>query len=55
VYPHNLFDENFGIWPDNMIVCKEGKFIWRGIINLDGSRNGNHTRSFKESIGKFKY
>lgn len=43
IYPENLFDESFGIWPDNLCVFKDSKLVFRGIINLDGTRNGSHT------------
>lgn len=43
IYPKNEFDESFGIWPDNMVAFSGKKLIYRGIINLDGSRENNHS------------
>lgn len=54
VFPENLFDETFGIWPDNTIVFKDGKFVMRGVINLDGSRNGQHTLDVEKLMESWK-
>ena len=50
-----MFDETFGIWPDNMVVFKDCKFIWRGVVNLDGSRDKYHSKSLEDQLDKFKY
>ena len=55
MYPNNLFDETFGIWPDNMIVFKECKFFWRGTVNLDGSRENSHSKVLEKHLDKLKY
>ncbi|CAD8092622.1 unnamed protein product [Paramecium primaurelia] len=55
IFPQNLFDETFGIWPDNMVIFKECKFIWRGIVNLDGSRDKYHSKLLEDNLQKLKY
>lgn len=55
VYPQNQFDETFGIWPDNMVAFKNGKFIFRGVICLDGSRQKSHSQQLLELLATFKY
>ncbi|CAD8087211.1 unnamed protein product [Paramecium primaurelia] len=55
IYPQNLFDESFGIWPDNLCVFKDGKLIYRGIINLDGTRKESHSKELEEWLDNFKY
>ena len=55
VYPNNLLDETFGIWPDNMIAFKDSKLVYRGVIRLDGSRDRSHSKYLEENINKYKY
>lgn len=55
VYPNNLLDETFGMWPDNMVALKDGKLIYRGVIKLDGSRDRSHSKYLEEHMDRFKY
>lgn len=33
-----------------MIVFKDSKFIWRGIVNLDGSRDKYHSKLLEDNL-----
>ncbi|CAD8101592.1 unnamed protein product [Paramecium primaurelia] len=54
-FPDNLFDESFGIWPFNMVVFKECKFIWRGILNLEGLKEKYHSKQLENHLQNLKY
>lgn len=55
VYPLNLFDESFGIWPDNLVVFKNSQLVLRGIMNLDGTRDYNHTQDLINNLQSLRY
>jgi len=52
IMPNDKFDVTFGMWPDNMVAFKNGEFIFRGCIFLDGSRPVPHTIQLRNYIEK---
>jgi Iodothyronine deiodinase len=44
IFPENKFDVSFGAWPDRMIVLEKGRFVFRGLVNYDGSKNQKKTK-----------